>query len=212
MKKTALGVVLALMLAAVPATSVCDVRLRADSNSDVHIILIDHSHAPNIIVDNTIIGHQVPTATAFDTDPRYRLLTRSLRVTTRRRVSTAPTASRTVAASTLTRPGSRAVCRREEQREHSQRWRELHRGVGLGSGFTHRTRCTFQNSLNPTGFNRARFQLNNASLGDVCRSASTATTATASRRSWTTSPRGSGGQDSQEITAVQGAQVYVGLV
>ncbi len=35
----------------------------------------------------------------------------------------------------------------------------------------------FQNSTNTTGFNRARFQLNNASLGVRLRCVSTATTA-----------------------------------
>ena len=66
----------------------------------------------------------------------------------------------------------------------------------------------FQNSLNTTGFNRARFQLNNASLGTL-----TVCIDSHDGNGLTTvldHVPASGGQDSQEITAVQGAQVYIG--
>ena len=198
MRKTALGVVLALMLAAVPATLFVS-SAGADSNSNVHIIWIDQSHAPNIIVDSTIIGHQVPTATAFDLTlgTGFHTVVACDNTATRfdgtdclngNTVVPGPFAGSTDNVNILSGDANYTV-------------------VLDSTGFGPDT-MTFQNSLNTTGFNRARFQLNNASAGtlSVCIDSHDGNGLTPVLDH----VPASGGQDSQEITAVQGAQVYIG--
>jgi hypothetical protein len=220
LKKTALGVVLALMLAAIPV-SLFATSAAADSNSDVHIIFIDTAFAPNIFVDNTLIGHQVPTATAFDVT----LGTGSHTV-----VACDNTATRTDGtlcfngpAATDTVPGV---------------FVGAPNNVNIGSGGANYTvvlnafgvldppgaTFTFQNNLNTTGFNRARFQLNNATAGagiatdlDVCIDSHDGnglvpilTDVAAETSIDPVTGVATGGSDSNEITAVQGAQVYIG--
>ena len=199
MKKTALGVVLALMLAAVPATLFAS-SAGADSNSNVHIIWIDHSHAPNIIVDNTIIGTQVPTATAFD----LTLGTGFHTVVACDNTATHFDGSDCLNANGDSVPGPFAGSENNVNILSG----DANYTVVLDSlGFGPDT-MQFQNSLNTTGFNRARFQLNNASLGtlSVCIDSHDGNGLTPVLDH----VPASGGQDSQEITAVQGAQVYIG--
>jgi hypothetical protein len=204
-KKTALGVVLALMLAAVPATLFAS-SAGADSNSNVHIIFIDKNYAPNIIVDNTIIGTQVPTATAFDL--------------------TLGTGYHTVVACPNDADGFDGTnCMRGTHVVPEGPFAGYQNNVNILSGAANYTvvldtmgpyvtsgyapdTMVFQNSLNPTGFNRARFQLNNASLGvlSVCIDSHDGNGLTPILDHVSSE----GGQDSQEITAVQGAQVYIG--
>ena len=202
MKKTALGVVLALMLAAVPATLFVS-SAAADSNSAVHIIWIDHSHAPNIIVDNTIIGTQVPTATAFDITlgTGFHTIVACDNTATGFNVS----AGGCVNGSTpVAGPFAGAVNNVN-----------ITSGGGnytvvldtIGSAPNNGT-LTFLNGQNPTGFNRARFQLNNASLGtlNVCIDSHDGN----GIQPLISNTPAEGGQDANEITAVQGAQVYIG--
>jgi hypothetical protein len=205
-KKTALGVVLALMLAAVPATLFASSAV-ADSNSAVHIIWIDQSHAPNIIVDSTIIGHQVPTATAFDI--------------------TLGTGAHTIVACDNTATSFDGTNCKNGSATVAGPFAGTQNNVNITSGGGNYTvvldsvgpnvpppagpgpdTMVFLNSLNTTGFNRARFQLNNASLGvlSVCIDSHDGNGLTPILDH----VAASGGQDSQEITAVQGAQVYIG--
>ena len=196
-RKTALGVALALMLAAIPA-SLFATSAVADSNSDVHIIFIDHSHAPNIIVDNTIIGTQVPTATAFDT--------------------TLGTGAHTIVAcdNTATRFDGGTCFNGDTPVPGPFAGGEGNVVITTGgANFTvvldtigSSDTLTFLNGQNTTAFNRARFQLNNASLGvlSVCIDSHDGNGLTPVLDH----VPAEGGQDSQEITAVQGAQVYIG--
>ena len=198
MRKTALGVVLALMLAAVPATLFAS-SAGADSNSNVHIIWIDQSHAPNIIVDSTIIGTQVPTATAFD----LTLGTGYHTVVACDNTATRFDGSNCLNGDTVV-PGPFAGY---ENNVNILSGAANYTVVLDSTGFGPDT-MQFQNSLNPTGFNRARFQLNNASAGtlSVCIDSHDGNGLTPILDHVPSS----GGQDSQEITAVQGAQVYIG--
>jgi len=207
-KKTALGVVLALMLAAVPATLFAS-SAAADSNSAVHLIWIDHSHAPNIIVDNTIVGSQVPTATAFDL--------------------TLGTGYHTIVACPNTSTGFDGTNCKNGTANDGTPFAGSNNNVNITSGGANYTvvldtagpdyaeehsyppvpdTMVFLNSMNPTGFNRARFQLNNASLGtlSVCIDSHDGN----GIQPLITSTASEGGQDANEITAVQGAQVYIG--
>ena len=205
MKKTALGVVLALMLAAIPV-SLFATSAVADSQSDAHIIYIDDGFAPNIILDNTIIGNQVPTATAFDT--------------------VLGTGFHTLVACDNTADGFDGTSCLDDTVVVPGPFVGVENNVNIGSGGANYTivlnsifadgTYTFQNNLNTTGFNRARFQLNNASLGDVsvCIDSHdgngivpfiTNVPATIPN-----DPNSVAYQDSNELTAVQGAQVYIG--
>jgi len=202
-RKTALGVVLALMLAAVPATLFAS-SAGADSNSNVHIIWIDHSHAPNIIVDSTIIGHQVPTATAFDL---------TLGTGFHTVVACDNTATRFDGTDCLNGndvvPGPFAGSQNNVNiLSGDANYTVVLDTVGPSINPSAPDTMTFQNSLNTTGFNRARFQLNNASLGtlSVCIDSHDGNGLTPVLDHVPSE----GGQDSQEITAVQGAQVYIG--
>jgi hypothetical protein len=198
-KKTALGVVLALMLAAVPvglfATSAA-----ADSNSDVHIIWIDYSHAPNIILDNTIIAHTVPTATSFDV--------------------TLGTGNHTLVACDNTATSYDGTDCWNGTTNLGSPFAGFENNVLIPTGGSNYTvvldstflalspdTTVFQNSLNTTGFNRARFQLNNATQGtlNVCIDSHDGN----GIQSFLTDVVPAA-QDSNELTAVQGAQVYVG--
>ena len=210
MRKTALGVVLAMMLAAIPV-SLFATSAVADSQSDVHIIWIDEAFAPNIIVDNVVIGHQVPTATAFD----LQLGTGQHTV-----VACDNTATRYDGATNTCFNGDTAT---------TGPFAGFPDNVNIGSGGANYTvvlneilahgTWTFQNNLNTTGFNRARFQVNNGSLGaiDVCIDSHDGnglvpffTNIPAAVPDNDAPPPGASFQDSNELTAVQGAQVYIG--
>jgi hypothetical protein len=198
-KKTALGVVLAMMLAAIPVGLFAS-SASADSNSPVHIIWIDYSHAPNIILDNTIIGHQVPTATAFDVtlgtgnhtlvacDNTATQYTNHQCLDAGNNVVGGPYAGHTDNVIIPTGGSNYTV-------------------VLDATNLAPQDTMTFQNSLNTTGYNRARFQLNNATGAPlaVCIDSHDGNGITSFLLD--VEP---GLSDSNELTAVQGAQVYIG--
>ena len=209
MRKTALGVVLALMLAAIPVTLFASSAV-ADSNSDLHIIWITtSSKAPNIILDNVVIGHQVPTATAFDTNLGTGLHTL---------VACDDTATRFADSTCYNGPGPGDTV--------SGPFAGFENNVNIGSGGANYTTVlqsndlgggtyTFQNNLNTTGFNRARFQVNNASFGDlsICIDSHDGNGIVPFIGELpSSSPDTTAFQDSNELTAVQGATVYIGSV
>ena len=204
MRKAAFGVVLALVLAAIPA-GLFSTSAVADSNSDVHVIWIDSAFAPNIIVDNTVVAHQIATATAVDVTlgVGFHTIVACDNVATQFDGVNCLDADNNVVAGPFGFAGTN--------------------NVNIGSGGASYTvvlnsfgapgSYAFQNNQNTTGFNRARFQLNNASLGavSVCIDShdGNGITPVVSNIPATTPPITSF-QDSNEITAVQGAQVYIG--
>jgi hypothetical protein len=211
-RKTALGVALALMLGAIPASLLATSAAADDQSADHVIWITTSSKAPNIILDNVVIGHQVPTAAAFDV-----MLGTGLHTL----VACDDTATRFADGNCYDGPGPGDTV--------GGPFAGFENNVSIPTGGSNYTTVlqsddmcgpggcggtfTFQNSLNTTGFNRARFQLNNASWGDI--------------KACVDSHDGNGivplistlphtvtdttsFQDSNEITAVQGAQVYIG--
>ena len=201
-KKSALGVVLALMLAAIPVTLFATTA-SADSNSPVHIIWIDSSHAPNIIVDNVVIGTQVPTATAFDT---------TLGTGNHTIVACDNTATQFVSGNCEDAGGNIVPGPFAGHIDNViiPTGGSNYTVVLDSTEFVSPDTFVFQNSLNTTGFNRARFQLNNATAAPlaVCIDSHDGN----GLQSVLADVEPAGGQDSAEITAVQGAQVYIGAM
>jgi hypothetical protein len=210
LRKTAVGVVLALMLAAVPvglfATSAA-----ADSQSSDHIVWITtSSKAPNLILDNTVLGHQVPTATAFDV-----MLGTGLHTL----VACDDTATQFDGTNCLdagnnvvSGPHAGFVNNIDIAQGDSNYTTVLQSDDMCGPGGCGGT-FTFLNSQHTTAFNMSRFQLNNASWGNIkaCidRHDGNGIVPLISNLPHTVTPT-TDYQDSNEFTAVQGAQVYIG--
>jgi len=204
-KKTALGVVLALMLAAIPVTLFASSAV-ADGTSTTRIAYVDFEDTANIIVDNILAKEGLPSGSGFDME---------LGTGNHTIVACPPPATQF--------DGS--DCLDANNTDLGSPYNGWTNDVFIGSGgasfmvvidatgFPGGTDgdgvYTFQNNQNTTGFNRSRFQLNNASSTQQGLSACIDShDGNGIQPIFDLIPNNE--QNSQEITAVQGAEVYVG--